>query len=234
MLAFWKRHKISSTFLLIVSAVMWYVVIIVLISNYQKWKIVNPLEAVFAEKFSSDNFYIQHVGVTDDYGELQIWEMHVVVSDEMLNSPAFFENCHEVVEMISEYAKQHSNQFTLNRGGGFYLSFDRGEYRKRMDSILEFSNRLSYDIEWERFYDELVNLTIYPVNGLQGISVFDKLFKLKIYGNISSGDDVVEEVAKMPNLRCIRAGSVEGMTREEKAEYASKLYKYVPFVDIYD
>lgn len=233
MLAFWKRHKISSTFLLIVSAVILYVIITVMISNYQKWKIVWPLEDMLAEKYSLDNFYIEHVEMSNGR---QIYQIHIVVSVEMQSSPAFFENCHEVVEMISEYAKQHPDQFTLNSEHSFYLSFDRGEYYKDKDSTLEFSNWFCYDTEWERFYDDLVNLTIYPVNGLQGISVFDKLFRLHI-DYVSDYDNLVEEVAKMPKLRCLGAGdsrSVLKMTSEEKAKYASKLYKYVPFVDIYD
>lgn len=237
MLVFWKRHKISSTFLLIVIALIWYVVITVMISNYQKWKIVWPLEDVLVEKYSQDDFNIQHIEVTEERGELQIWEMHVVVSVEMLNSPTFLENCHEVVEMISEYARQHPNQFTLNNEDSFCLSFDCGEYYQHMDSTLEFSNWFYYDTEWERFYDELVNLTIHPVNGLKGISVFDKLFMLDIDCYVSDYDDVVEEVAKMPKLRCIMTGTqgvVVGLTREEKVEYASKLYKYVPFVEIYE
>lgn len=231
--AFFRRHRISCTILLIVSVLILYVVINAQIYNYRIWKNMRPLEIVLAEKYSPDDFYIQYIAGTE---ELQICRIHVVVSVEMQNSPTFLENCHEVVEMISEYARQHPNQFTLNNEDSFCLSFDCGEYYQHMDSTLEFSNRFYYDTEWERFYDELVNLTIHPVNGLKGISVFDKLFRLDVDCYVSDYDEVVEEVAKMPKLRRIMTGTqgvVAGLTREEKVEYASKLYKYVPFVEIY-
>lgn len=230
MLTFWKRHKISGTLLLIILIFILYVLIFVMIYNHQKWEIVWPLEDMLAEKYSQDDLYIQHIGVTEDYGELQIWEMHVVVSVEMLNSPTFLENCHEVVEMISEYARQHSNQFTLNCENSFFLSFNWQEYQSHMYSGLRFSNQYHYYIDWKweevnAYYDELVDMTIYSGDGVKGISAYDKIMSIDMDGGRYEYQEMVEEVVKMPALKYIDIGKGGSLSLEEKKRYAAKLHE---------
>ena len=227
MSAFFRRHKISCTFLLIVSVLILYMVMDAQIYNYRIWKNMRPLEAMLEEKYSQDEFCVDYIECTD---EDQIYLIHVVMSNQIQNSDDFLINCHEIVKMISGYAKQHPGQFALNNKHSFYLTFDWEEYYTNQFSMLEFSNKYSYYIDWKWeeatvYCDDLVDVTIRSSNGVKGISAFDKVLKLCIDYPISSFKDVVEEVTKMPNLKFVEMGNGDELPLEEKKKYAAKLHE---------
>lgn len=225
--AFFRRHKISCTFLLIVSVLILYMVINALIYYVPIWKNMRPLEAMLAEKYSQDEFRFEHVEMSD---EKQIYLIHVVVSNHIQNSDDFLINCHEIVKMISDYAKQHPGQFALNSKHSFYLTFDWEEYYTNQFSALEFSNKYSYYIDWKRedvtvYCDNLVDVTIRSSNGVRGISAFDKIMSIDMDGGSYEYQEMVEEAVKMPNLKFIEMGSGDELPLEEKKKYAVKLHE---------
>ena len=184
MLAFFKRHKISFTFLLIVLVLVLNMLMNALTYHARIWKIMHPLENMIAEKISPDDFYIEHVEMSD---EEQIYLIHIVVSKEIQNTDAFLINCHEIVKMISEHAKQYPEQFALKNGHSFRLTFDCEEYYTNQFSALELSNQYSYYIDWKweevnAYYDELVDMTIYSGDGVKGISAYDKIMSIDMDG----------------------------------------------------
>ena len=228
---FFKRHKISSTLLLMVLALILYMLMNALTYHARIWKIMHPLENMIAEKYNQDDFYVEHVEMSD---EEQIYLIHIVVSKEIQNTDAFLLNCHDIVEIISKYAKQHSRQFSLNSESLFQLTFDRREYEYMEhvgeNYLLELSNWYAYEMEWRHewkyvYCDELVSLSVWGDISKENISVFDKIMNLDIGIAIDEYADRIEEVVKMPNLKFIEMGNGDELSLEEKKRYAAKLHK---------
>lgn len=224
--------KLFIVFLLIL-AFMWFLVWSEARRDSRKTQkcldeILPPLNNILAEKYSPSDYYIEHAGL--DVKDERVFHVHVVVSGQRSTTDSFFKESYKIVQMVSEYAKQHPNQFTLNTEEKFELTFDVEKYYTNQFSLLKFTNLNSYYAGWKHetvyeYCDELVDVMVYNVSNIKGLSLFENIQRIDLDTSISDYEELVEEVLRIPNLKYIDMGNGDELALKEKKKYAAELHE---------